>query len=132
MSKEMENDMLRSLFLNQAMFEAAMGYDIANMSEKERGEYIRLQTLMVTDELHEMLHEVPFFKPWKKYSSDSADNQYKWQRARMELVDALHFFLTLCLGLGFTAEELFTMYCAKLSENYHRQQNTAEYKKDTE
>lgn len=132
MSEKMENDMLRSLFLNQAAFEALMGYDIANMSEKERGEYVRLQTLMVTDELHEMLHEIPFFKPWKRYSNDSADNLPKWQRAKMELVDALHFFLTLCLGLGFTAEELFAMYSAKLSENYSRQKNTAEYKKDTE
>lgn len=131
-SHQPKTDMLCELFADQAKFESYMGYDISGMSEKERGEYIRLHVLMVTDELHEMLHEIPFFKPWKKYSDLEPENALKWQKARMELVDALHFFLTLCLGLGLTAEELFMMYESKLQENYRRQTKTDEYKKDTE
>jgi len=127
-----DTDMLCCLFKDQASLESFMGYDFSTMDEKARGEYVRLHTLMIADELHEMLHEIPFFKPWKKYSMAEADNAIRWQKARMEMVDALHFFLSTCIALGFTAEELFMMYEAKLQENYTRQQNTAEYKKDTE
>lgn len=127
-----KDDMLKVMFAKQGNLEAALGYDFANMSEKERSEYVRLMSLMVSDELHEMLHEIPFFKPWKRYSDKEADNMVAWQRARCEATDAFFFFMNVCLGLGLTAEELFDMYESKLDENYRRQQRTDEYKRDVD
>lgn len=127
-----KDDMLKAMFAKQGALETALGYDFANMSEEERSEYVRLMSLMVSDELHEMLHEIPFFKPWKRYSNKEADNTVAWQKARCEATDALFFFLAVCLGLGLTAEELFEMYEKKLDENYKRQQRTSEYKRDVD
>lgn len=132
MFKKNTADMLDEMFEAQRSFEAFMGHNISEMDEKTRGEYVRLHVLMLEDELHEMLHEIPFFKPWKKYSNVPVDNLIAWQMARMEMVDALHFFLTICLGLGFTASELFAMYNSKLDKNYKRQLNTEQYKRDVE
>lgn len=132
MAKKNTADMLDEMFEAQGSFEAFMGHNIPEMDEKTRGEYVRLHVLMLEDELHEMLHEIPFFKPWKKYSDVPACNTVAWQKARMEMVDALHFFLTICIGLGFTASELFTMYINKLEENYKRQLDTEQYKRDVE
>lgn len=124
-----DKDMLDTLLKMQAALQTDyMHYDYSAMTEQDRGEYVRNYTLYCIDEFSEMLHEIPFFKLWKKYSDDPEDNRFKWQRARMEFVDALHFFLNVALGLGFTAEELFQMYNAKYQENIQRQQNTAEYK----
>lgn len=123
------DDMLDLLLKKQLRLQTDfMHYSLDCMSEKERGEYVREYTLYCIDEFSEMLHEIPFFKLWKKYSDDPADNALKWQKARMEFVDALHFFLNIALGLGFTAEELFQMYEDKYQENIKRQQNTTEYK----
>lgn len=132
MARKNVTDMLDEMFEAQSSFEAFMGHDIPAMDEKTRGEYVRLYTLMLEDELHEVLHEIPFFKPWKKYSDVPADNEEAWQKARMEMVDVLHFFLIVCLGLGFTASELFAMYNAKLDENYKRQCDSVQYKRDVE
>ena len=79
-----------------------------------------------------MLREIPFFKPWKQYSDNPDDNYMKWAMARKEFVDMFHFFLYIALALGFTAEELYEMYGLKMQENYARQENTAEYKRDME
>lgn len=38
-----------------------------------------------------------------------------------EAVDVLHFWLLYCTEAGFSAEEIFDMYCSKLAENYRRQ-----------
>lgn len=127
-----QNDLLCNLFKDQGDFEHFLGYRFADMSEKERGAYVLEHSVMVCDELHEMFHEMPFFKSWKKYSDNPADNAIMWQKARMEFVDALHFFIAVAIALGFTPEELFAMYQNKLLENYKRQNNTASYKRAIE
>lgn len=125
-------DMLEMAMDTQFEFQVHQGYNFSEMSEKERADYVKTMSLMLEDETHEMLREIPFFKPWKKYSDISADNYMKWAAARKEFVDMFHFFMNVAIALGFTAKELYQMYQLKMSENYERQQNTAEYKKDTE
>ena len=53
-------------------------------------------------------------KWWKKRQS-TREKQVE------ETVDILHFFLTLCLRLGITPQELYDAYCEKLKVNYQRQ-----------
>ena len=127
-----KNDLLCNLFSDQGKLEYFLGYRFADMSEKERGAYVLEQSIMVCDELHEMLHEMPFFKSWKKYSDNPADNALMWQKSRVEFVDALQFFIAVAIALGFTPEELFMMYQSKLQECYRRQTDTTNYKRAIE
>lgn len=122
-------DKLEKLFeMQYKMQTEAMHFDFINMSEQERGTFVKNHSLYCMDELHEMFHEIPFFKEWKRYSKDPEDNLWKWAAARKEFVDALHFFINVAIGLGFTADELFKMYCIKNNINYERQKDQTEYK----
>ena len=77
-------------------------------------QWIQRQTLAVISELAELIDEVNF-KWWKKEKPvDSA-------RVKEELVDILHFYVSMCLSAGMTAEELHAMYVAKNKENFDRQ-----------
>ena len=82
----------------------------------------KLKTIHLTQELHELLYEIPHFKPWKDYSGMSLFDSYKsWYKASKELIDMLHFFLNICLALGLDADNLYDMYMAKNKENHKRQ-----------
>jgi dimeric dUTPase (all-alpha-NTP-PPase superfamily) len=79
-----------------------------------REEWMQKEVLAMISELSEVLDEVNF-KWWKnpKPVDDAA--------LKGEIVDILHFFVSMCLKSGMTAEELFTLYKAKNQENFDRQ-----------
>ena len=65
-------------------------------------------------ELSEILDEVQF-KWWKDPQPiDEA-------KLHEELVDLLHFFVSMCLKAGMTSEMLYQGYIEKNSENFRRQ-----------
>ena len=76
--------------------------------------WMQKEVLAMISELSEVLDEVNF-KWWKnpKAVDDAA--------LKGELVDVLHFFVSMCLKSGMTAEELFSLYKAKNQENFDRQ-----------
>ena len=124
-------DKLDMLFKKQYDLQVqGMHYDFANMTTEQRAAYVKEYTLHCEHEMHEALQEIPFFKPWKRYDKDaeSYKNQVMWAMARKEFVDALHFFLCVAIGLGFTRDELYAMYCDKNAVNYDRQKDQATYK----
>ncbi len=58
------------------------------------------------------------------------ETNYKWWKNRKavnmpalkeELVDVLHFFLSMCLEAGMGAEEIYRIYKSKCEENFARQ-----------
>lgn len=125
-----QEDMLVDLFQQQRQLQWDLGYRINNMSLQERAAYIKEYTLHTDHEMHEMLQELPYFKSWKQYPDENSEvMQFAYARAREEMIDALHFFLNVCIGLGFNAKELHDMYMNKHRENYVRQQDTKHYKK---
>jgi len=77
-------------------------------------EWIQKDVLAITAELGELLHEVNF-KWWK--------NPKPVDRAALheEMIDVLHFFVSMCLRAGLDAEALFGLYIAKNKENFDRQ-----------
>ena len=79
-----------------------------------REEWMQKEVLAMLSELTEVLDEVNF-KWWKnpKPVDDAA--------LKGELVDVLHFFVSMCLKSGMDAEELFSLYRAKNQENFDRQ-----------
>ena len=76
--------------------------------------WMQKEVLAMISELSEVLDEVNF-KWWKnpKPLDDAA--------LKGDLVDVLHFFVSMCLKSGISAQELFELYKAKNQENFDRQ-----------
>jgi dimeric dUTPase (all-alpha-NTP-PPase superfamily) len=76
--------------------------------------WLQKEVLAMISELSEVLDEVNF--KWWKNPRPIDDAALKG-----ELVDVLHFFVSMCLKSGMTADELFSLYKAKNQENFDRQ-----------
>lgn len=83
--------------------------------------WIQRQTLAMLSEMAELLDEVNF-KWWKNPKPIDPD------AVRGELVDILHFFVSMCLKAGMDADDLYARYVAKNEENFRRQDGTSEKK----
>lgn len=81
---------------------------------EERIQFLKDMNLALQDELHEFLAE----SGWKPWATSRHVNE---EAAKGELVDAFHFFMNLCMGVGMTPDELFTRYKAKRLKNIKRQ-----------
>lgn len=115
-------DMLKEIMNKQAELQLRLGTNFAELTDKERAEFMRNHRGYLADELAEALYEMPNYKLWKDYSNmDEEARNVAWQKVRMELIDCLHFFVNLLLCAGMTAEEVHYMYMAKNKENHRRQ-----------
>jgi len=77
-------------------------------------EWLQKQTLAMVSELAELLDEARF-KWWKTPAPIEP------AKVKEELVDILHFFISMCLSAGMTADELYSIYLSKNEENFKRQ-----------
>lgn len=84
-------------------------------------EWIQKETLAMLSELAELLDEVNF-KWWKNPKPVDPD------RVKDELVDILHFFVSMCLDAGLDPGELHARYLDKNRENIDRQHGRSERK----
>ena len=110
-SKDM--DKLDKIFAMQK----ALNDDIAdrrNLDRSEKSEWLQRQTLAMMSEMAELIDEVNF--KWWKNPKPLDDEKIKY-----EIVDILHFFVSMCLTADMDAEELFTLYLNKNKENFDRQ-----------
>lgn len=115
-------DKLTEMLDTQARFQHRLDSGFFGMSVKERTAFIKEHSIHLNQEINEMLYELPFFKPWKDYSDMSVDDTMAaLAKAKMECIDAWHFFMNIILALGFTPDEFYTMYMAKNKENHRRQ-----------
>ena len=125
-----ENDSLVEMFYTQADFQERLDPHFYSMSTEERVQFIKEHSIHLSQEINEMLYELPFFKPWKDYSSMSKEEQEAaLERARMEMIDAWHFFMNMCIALDFTPNDFYNMYLSKMSENHKRQDEGYTYDK---
>lgn len=114
--------MLETIMEKQKDLQERLGTDFNSLSDEERAAFMRNHRGYLEDELAEALYEMPEYKLWKDYSNMSEEDRADaWDKVKMELVDALHFFVNLLLCAGFTAEEVLEMYLAKNNENHRRQ-----------
>ena len=114
--------MLDTMMEMQRNLQARLGTNFADLNEVERAQFMRNHRGYLEDELAEALYEMPNYKLWKDYSNMSPEAcEGAWQKVRMELIDAFHFFMNLLLCAGMTAEEVFSMYTMKNKENFERQ-----------
>ncbi|KKM12869.1 hypothetical protein SY88_01405 [Clostridiales bacterium PH28_bin88] len=80
--------------------------------------WIQKEILAMISELGELLDEVNF-KWWKN------PKPVNREAIKGELVDILHFFVSMCLKVGISPSELHTAYIEKNRENFRRQDGTS-------
>jgi dimeric dUTPase (all-alpha-NTP-PPase superfamily) len=101
----------------------ALDQDIATRRHLEfsREEWVQKDALAIMAELGELIDEVNF-KWWKnpKPIDEAA--------VKEELIDILHFFVSMCLRMGMDAQEMFEIYAGKNRENFDRQYGRSEKK----
>nr|AGS52893.1 dUTPase [uncultured bacterium contig00016] len=76
-------------------------------------QWLRKYLEALTDESKELGEELP----WKWWSKDKLD----MQNIRIEIVDQLHFWLSLAMTAGMDAEKVFDIYMQKNKVNIERQ-----------
>ncbi|MDD4080024.1 MAG: dUTPase [Eubacteriales bacterium] len=106
-------DRLEEMFVLQKAFNESV------INERHLGhispeEWLQKHTLALMCETAEMLEETNY-KWWKNPQPVDED------ALKEELVDMLHFFLSLCLNAGMDAEELHARYLKKNRVNFSRQ-----------
>jgi dimeric dUTPase (all-alpha-NTP-PPase superfamily) len=90
-----------------------------NLSGFTHEEWIQKHMLAMLSEMAEVLDEVNF-KWWKNPKPVDSD------ALKEELVDVLHFYVSMCLEAGMTPQELYDRYVSKNRENFDRQAGLSE------
>ena len=118
----MTPDRLAEMLEMQRMLQKSLGYDFTQMSVEQCVAYAKEMSIHLTQEIHECLYELPFFKPWKDYSNmTDLDQIAAAGKAQAEMIDMWHFFMNMMLALGLTADKMYVAYKEKNQENYDRQ-----------
>ena len=81
-------------------------------------ERIQKKCLALLDETAELLNEVNY-KWWKNPKPVNIGN------VQEELIDMLHFWVSMCLDAGLTPDKIHEVYLRKNKENLNRQDGTS-------
>jgi len=107
-------DQWRELFRMQKALNARIGVHTDAMTEAEKTQWILNYTRALSQELAELTDSVPW-KWWAKYQ------KFDEQNARVEVVDCLHFLISMAQVLGMSADDVFAAYVKKNEVNLKRQ-----------
>lgn len=108
-------DQLRELFRMQKALNERIGVITDRMDEAEKARWVLNYCRAMGQELAELTDSVPW-KWWAKYQ------KFDEQNARVEVVDMLHFLISLAQVLGLSADDLFQAYVKKNEVNFRRQE----------
>ncbi len=107
-------DKLEEIFAMQAAFDSEL-HENRHLESISFDDWMQKETLAIVSELCEMLRETNF-KWWKNHTDTNME------AVKEEMVDVLHFFVSMCLKTGMDAKELHNRYLVKNKENFDRQQ----------
>ena len=107
-------DQLRELFRMQQALNLRIGVITEGMSEAEQTKWVLNYCRAMSQELAELTDSVPW-KWWAKYQ------KFDLQNARVEVVDMLHFLISMAQVLGLSADDVFAAYVKKNEVNLRRQ-----------
>ena len=107
-------DQLRELFRMQQALNTRIGVITEGMPEAEQTKWVLNYCRAMSQELAELTDSVPW-KWWAKYQN------FDLQNARVEVVDMLHFLISLAQVLGLSADDVFAAYVKKNEVNFRRQ-----------
>jgi dimeric dUTPase (all-alpha-NTP-PPase superfamily) len=111
-----KSDQLRELFQMQKALNERIGVHTDGMSEADRTKWILNYSRAMTQEIAELTDSVPW-KWWAKYQT------FDQQNARVEIVDLLHFLISMAQVAGLSADEVFEAYTKKHAVNLNRQES---------
>lgn len=111
-------DKLDQIFAMQSMLDAHI-IERRGLAHITPEEWVQKDVLAIISELGELLDEVNF-KWWK--------NPKALDKAALheELIDVLHFFVSMCIHAGMGAEDVYWVYMDKNKENFNRQQGISQ------
>jgi dimeric dUTPase (all-alpha-NTP-PPase superfamily) len=107
-------DKLEEIFRLQETLNKRIGVDTANMTDDERQKWMLNYCRAMSQEIAELTDSVPW-KWWAKYQ------KFDKQNARVEVVDLLHFLISLAQVLEMTPDDVFDAYTKKHRVNLARQ-----------
>ena len=107
-------DKLEAIFYLQKLLNRRIGVDTDSMDEKQRQQWLLNYCRAMGQEVAELTDCVPW-KWWASYQ------KFDKQNARVEIVDLLHFLISLAQVMEITPDELFEAYTKKHRVNLGRQ-----------
>lgn len=107
-------DKLEEIFKMQYELNKRIGIDTAALTEEERIKWTLNYIRALQQEAAELTDSVPW-KWWAKYQN------FDIQNARVEVVDMLHFLISIAQTLGMKSEDFYQAYLKKNEINHKRQ-----------
>jgi len=107
-------DRLDEIFRLQRELNLRTGVDTVGMTDLQRQHWVLNYCRAMSQEIAELTDCVPW-KWWAKYQ------MYERQNARVEIVDLLHFLVSLAQVMELTPDEVFETYIKKHRVNLARQ-----------
>lgn len=117
--------MLDELFRLQADLNKRSGFDAHALRENfdplVAGKWIDNYLKALTNEVEE-LRDCTYWKHWAQETKDGRRYElHDVQNARVEVIDMLHFWISLAHCVGLNAKEVFDLYVKKNKVNHTRQ-----------
>lgn len=92
--------------------------DFDNLSEADKIKWTKEFMICLQVELTELIDQLNW-KHWKQYG----DKQPNIPEVQYEIIDILHFYLSLCLIWGIDAKRMYRLYLSKNAQNIKRQED---------
>jgi len=108
------SDKLEEIFRLQEQLNKRIGVDTANMTDEQRQQWVLNYCRAMTQEVAELTDSVPW-KWWAKYQ------KFDKQNARVEVIDLLHFLISIAQVLEMTPTDFYEAYAKKHQVNLSRQ-----------
>jgi dimeric dUTPase (all-alpha-NTP-PPase superfamily) len=107
-------DKLDEIFRLQEQLNRRIGVDTAHMTDEQRQQWVLNYCRAMTQEVAELTDSVPW-KWWAKYQ------KFDKQNARVEVIDLLHFLISIAQVLEMTPADIYEAYTKKHQVNLSRQ-----------
>ncbi len=107
-------DKLEEIFRLQEQLNKRIGVDTASMTDEQRQQWVLNYCRAMTQEVAELTDSVPW-KWWAKYQ------KFDKQNARVEVIDLLHFLVSIAQVLEMTPADFSEAYAKKHQVNLARQ-----------
>jgi dimeric dUTPase (all-alpha-NTP-PPase superfamily) len=110
-----ERDMLAEIFECQKALNRRIGVDTDAMGEEQQVHWLLNYSRALTQETAELVDSLPW-KWWAKYQT------YDRANVQVEIVDLLHFLVSLAQVAGLSAQDMHELYMKKNRVNFQRQE----------
>lgn len=107
-------DKLEEIFRLQEQLNLKLNVDTAHMTDDQRQQWVLNYCRAMSQEIAELTDSVPW-KWWAKYQ------KFDKQNAKVEVIDLLHFLISIAQVLEITPDDFYEAYTKKHKVNLARQ-----------